>query len=62
MRHSLLGLMLLAAFACRPDPGISYYDDQEMFRLDAGSQSNDPETPTLPMRVDEWFGPERLYG
>ena len=43
MRHSLLGIVLLSALACRPDPGISYYDDQEMFRLDAGSQSNDPE-------------------
>ena len=33
MKHTLLSLMLLAAFACRPDPGVSYYDDQEMFRL-----------------------------
>ena len=62
MKHTVLSLMLLAAFACRPNPGVSYYDDQEMFRLDAGTQSDDPQTPTLPMRVDDWFGPSGYMG
>ena len=47
---------------CRPEPGTSYYDDQEAFRFDAGARDAPDPIPVLPLAVDDWFGPSGYMG
>ena len=55
-------LMAILSAGCRPEPGTSYYDDQEPFRFDAGIQGTGERAPTLPLAVDDWFGPSGYMG
>ena len=59
--HILL-LILISLIGCRPEPGTSYYDDQEAFSFDAGMSEGEAPRPTLPLAVDDWFGPSGYMG
>ena len=60
MSRLLISLVLL--IGCRPAPGTSYYDDQEPFYFDAGTTEAPEVRPTLPLVVDDWFGPSGYMG
>ena len=57
-----LFILAILSAGCRPEPGTSYYDDQERFRFDAGTPGAEQRVPTLPMAVDDWFGPSGYMG
>jgi hypothetical protein len=61
-RMTIVTTCFMLCLGCRPEPGTSYYDDQETFRFDAGARDAPVPVPVLPLAVDEWFSPSGYMG